>query len=362
MDSEDCCSCLRFLIPAGRASHAHRRSNPPKKSSSPNRTRAFYLCASLFVLLLGVKLSAQVPDAGSRELLHGSIVTDQGGPAPEVKVEIRDLRGIKVGSSVTDSRGNFEIRGTAEPGEYVFLAVSSFHVRDQHVLLDRADLQTSLALPYGSTVATPGRYAVSVTRLGVPAKAWAHLGAADREFRKRKFDKASQEVASALRIDPTCARAFSMRAFIKLAKNDPQGALEDAQRAVLLDSDDAESFIAVAMSYNSLKEFQKGEEAAENALNLHPDSWQGRLELAKSYYGEGELIRALCELDAANIEFPDVHLVRGNVLLGLGRKREATEEFDTFLRQVPNDPRKEQIHRIEATGLAGNNNAYSSGQ
>jgi Tfp pilus assembly protein PilF len=254
-----------------------------------------------------------------------------------------------VAGAVTNNHGNFEIRGTAEPGEYVFIAVKAFQIRDERIRLDHPDLEASLALPADSTNTAPGRYTVSAKRLGVPEKAWTHLAAAHQEFRKMNFEAASGEIESALGADPACAQAYSMRAFIKLAQKDPHGALDDARHAALLDPGDAESLIALAMGYNSLKEFPKAEEAARHALSLHADSWQGRLELAKSLYGQGDLVLALCELDLANIDFPDAHLVRGNVLMRLGRRPEAGEEFRAFLREAPTDPRGEQIHRIAAT-------------
>lgn len=151
-----------------------------------------------------------------------------------------------------------------------------------------------------------------------------------------------------------------MRAFIKLAEKDPQSAVADAQRAALLDPGDAESFIALTMAYNSLKDFQKAEEAVQHALSLRPDSWQARLELAKSFYGQGEFVLALCELDLANIDFPDAHLVRGNVLMRLGRKPEAVEEFSAFMLEAPSDPRGEQILRIAGTLPPANRGANTA--
>jgi hypothetical protein len=82
---------------------------------------------------------------------------------------------------------------------------------------------------------------------------------------------------------------------------------------------------------------------------LRPDSWQARLELAESFYGQGEFVLALCELDLANVDFPDAHLVRGNVLMQLGRRPEAAEEFSAFMREAPGDPRGEQIQHIAGT-------------
>jgi tetratricopeptide (TPR) repeat protein len=109
--------------------------------------------------------------------------------------------------------------------------------------------------------ATSERYAVSTRMLGIPARARKHLAAAHKEFSKMNVDEALKQIDAALHTDPACAPAFSMRAFIRLAENDPGGAVEDAGHAIALDPADPESFIALAMSYNSLKEFQKAEEA-----------------------------------------------------------------------------------------------------
>ncbi len=305
----------------------------------------------LLLLLLCFESVAQTPNAAGRRLLHGSIYTDQGRPVARATVEIRDLHGIKVASGLTDDEGNFEISGAVEPGEYVVLVASVSQIKDEQVLLAQSECELSLALPpaFPSPPPAPGRYTVSAEELGVPAKARTHLLSAERRFEKLEFDDAEREIEDALRADPGFAQAFGMRAFIRLAERDYTGALEDARHAASLDAEDAESFVAIAMSYNSLKEYLRAEEAAWHALALRPDSWQGRLELAKSFYGQGNFILALRELDLERIDFPDAHLVRANVLVRLDRGQEAGEEFSTFLRQLPNDPRAGQISHILAT-------------
>lgn len=316
--------------------------------SRTNRPCLPFLFLFFLLLLPCLDSVAQAPGAGDQRLLHGSIFTAQGRPVAEATVEIRDLHGMKIASGLTDDLGSFEIIGEAEPGEYIFLVASVSQIRDEQVLLAQPDLELSLALPPASAIAPPatGRYIVSAARLGVPAKARAHLTAAHRYFANLEFDNAEQEIEGALRADSAFAQAFAMRAFIKLAEKDLNGAVEDAKHATLLDANDAESFVAMAMSYNSLKEFPQAEDAAWHALSLRPDSWQGRLELAKSFYGQREFVLALRELDLGNVDFPDTHLVRGNVLMRLERGREASDEFRTFLREAPADPRGEQISRI----------------
>jgi tetratricopeptide (TPR) repeat protein len=308
-------------------------------------------CLVLIFVLFGVSVDSQcqTSNTGGQELLHGSIFTAQGQPAVEAAVELRDLHGIKVASAVTDGTGNFAINSGAAPGEYVFLASSGYQIRYEQVLLAQPGLELSLALPAAvSPMPASARYIVSAKQLGIPAKARERLAAAQESFRRLKIDEAEQEIDSALRADPAFAQAFAMRAFIRLAHKDNSGAIEDAKRAASLDGEDAEAFVALAMCYNSLRDLQDAEDAAWHALSLRPDSWQGRLELAKAAYGQGSFVVALREMDDLNQDFPDVHLVRANVLTQLNRKREAAGEFERFLQQAPGDPRSEQVRKIVA--------------
>ena len=193
------------------------------------------------------------------------------------------------------------------------------------------------------------RYTVSAAELRAGPKLAAYLSAAHKQFSAGNLGKAERELERAIEIDPSCAPAFSMRALIDLAGNKPVNAISDATRAVEIDAQDSESFVAMAMVYNALKKFSAAGEAARHALAIHPDSWQGRLELAKSSYGLGQLEPALEELDAVGMDFPDVHLVRGNVLMKLRRPGEAAKEFKVFMEKEPHDPRNLLIRRILQT-------------
>jgi tetratricopeptide (TPR) repeat protein len=189
-------------------------------------------------------------------------------------------------------------------------------------------------------------YTVSAQELRVPAKARAHLKVAQREFSRSNFAGARKEIDQALQVDSICAPAFSMRALLRLAAKDLNGAIEDATRALAIDPTEADANVALATAYNSLGEFQKAEAAAQQTLGMRPDFWQGRLELAKAFYGQERLVLALSELDELNKDFPDVHLVRANILMRLNRSEEAAIEFSRFLREAPNDRRREQIQQI----------------
>jgi len=200
----------------------------------------------------------------------------------------------------------------------------------------------------GTSVPNESASPVSVARLGVPAKAAKHLEWAQKRFTNSDLPGAITEIDQALEIYPRCAQAFSMRAFVKLALKDFSGAIEDAHRSVALDPYDPASNLALATAYNDEQNFSQAAGEAQQALRLNPNGWQGRLELAKSLYGEGRLEAALVELNTIKKDFPDIHLVRGNVLMRLGRTREGAAEFAHFLDEAPQDVRAGVIQQIIA--------------
>jgi tetratricopeptide (TPR) repeat protein len=198
----------------------------------------------------------------------------------------------------------------------------------------------------GSRGQTSSPYVVSVSHLKVPAKAISHLEAAQKRFAKMQLADATLEIDRAIEIYPGFAQAFCMKALVSLAEKDYTEAVESAAHAISLDGADAYSWVALATAYNSLNEWPEAEAAAGQALALDPSAWQGRLELAKSFYGEAKFALALCILDQLNRDIPDVHLVRANSLMGVGRPQEAVRQFSVFLQEAPGDSRADQIRQI----------------
>jgi len=187
---------------------------------------------------------------------------------------------------------------------------------------------------------------VSVSRLRVPAKAASHLEAAKRRFAKMQLAQANIEIDRAIKIYPDFAQAFGMRALVSLAEKDFTASVESAAHAIRLDGADAYSWVALATAYNSLNEWAEAEAAAGQALALDPSVWQGRLELAKSAYGEARFELALYILEQLNRDIPDVHLVQANSLMRLGRPQQAARQFSLFLQEAPGDSRADQIRQI----------------
>ena len=284
----------------------------------------FPACAAflLFLLLTSFATAAETPDSSRRTFIHGLIATAQGQPVARATVELRDLRGIKMAVGSTDDNGRFALTTTANPGQYILLITKDLQISDERITVDQGDREVAIALPVTSgsaAVKLQQTYTVSTQQLRVPEKGARafEVGAAGvqwiESFRSRKGDR------------PGIADRFDVRRCIfhagcaaRLAAWDPKRAIEDATRVLAIDSDDVEAYLALATAYNSLSEFQTGERAAaqRKLSEGNPDFWQGRLELAKALYGEGQFtFLALRELDELSNDFPDVHLVRANILI-----------------------------------------------
>jgi tetratricopeptide (TPR) repeat protein len=229
---------------------------------------------------------------------------------------------------------------------FVFALASSAQVSSDHA--QPAGGNSVMLAVSQPDVSVPSSYAISVAQLRIPAKAVRHLELAAKRFNRMDIRGAENEIDRVLEIDPACSLAFSMRSLMKLAETDSNGAIEDAARAVQLDAHDAHALLTLATAYNNVGEFAKAADAARRAVGMEPEIWQSRLELAKSLYGQGQLAEALTALGLVNKDFPDVHLVRADVLMQMGRALEAAKEFEAFLKQAPNDPRGTRIREIVA--------------
>lgn len=221
-----------------------------------------------------------------------------------------------------------------------------------------------LCLPYAgdaqaldtNAADTSASQTVSVRQMQVSSKAGRHLARAQKEFGQMKAGEAMTELDRAVRDDPRCAQAFTMRALIELATKEVQPAIADAAHATSLDPNDAQAFLALATARNANAEPDAAAAAAQRALRLWPGLWQARLEIAKALYRKEQFPAALRQLALLEVDFADVHLVRGDVLVMLGRREEGSKEFQTFLLQAPHDSRAEAIKRILA-GLGRSSDA-----
>jgi tetratricopeptide (TPR) repeat protein len=303
----------------------------------------------LFFTIAGSTQSVSAVHSGATKVVQGIITTREGKPLVGATVELFDLTGSEVAKTETDSGGRFKVVTDAVAGQYELIITNSGQLNDEQVKLGRTDLTMKVVVSAaGQDGFGQGRFTVSARRLGISPKVRTHIAVAQQRFEHGDLPEAMNELEAAMGNCPSCSEAWSMRAFMKLSAKDFSGAIDDGLHAIALDRNNAEAHLALGTAYNSMMDFSGAEVLLRSSLELHPDSWQAQLELAKTWYGQNRLVLALRQLDLIEHDFPDIHLVRANVLIRLGRKRAGAKEFDAFLREVPGDRRAPQIRQIMA--------------
>ena len=306
---------------------------------------------SLFLVLFLAAVLANPNSSASAEtqpskVVRGVLTTIDSKPLSGATVEIFDQSGGQVAKTLTDSDGQFAIVTNVVAGQYELIVTNSGQLNDEQIQLGRTDLNIRLAISPIREGIELRRNTVSARQLAIPPKTRARIVSAQRRFERGNIRGAMTELDAAVTLSPSCSEAWSMRAFIKLSDRDIDGAIRDASRAFELDRTNAEALVALGTAFNSQKNFETAEARLHRALSLHPDSWQAQLELAKAWYGQRKFVLALRQVDLVQRDFPDVHLVRANILMSLGRKQAGAEEFEMFLRAAPGDRRAPQIKTI----------------
>jgi tetratricopeptide (TPR) repeat protein len=274
--------------------------------------------------------------------IAGTVATLDGRPQPDVLVQIRDFgTGRILGSIYTNAGGGFSFEmlpyGNYEvvANEQAATVRQEIEVRE-HVAIVDLRLNTS-----DSAAASPQSGLVSLTELRAPRRARDAYQKAKQAIAKNRPVEVSKNVQKALQIYPAYAPALTLRGVLSMDNNDVAAAVEDFDRAIHADGGYSVAYGAMAAALNRLNKFDDALRAAERASSLSPNSWQPYFEMARSYIAKGDYERALQQLTHAQEhltrEYPALHLVRANALLGLKNYSDAANELKIFLKLAPKD-------------------------
>lgn len=157
-----------------------------------------------------------------------------------------------------------------------------------------------------------------------------HLFVGKYYLDRQQYDQAMTEFAAAADKDPNFPFVHFNLGLAHLKKQEYTQARDEFLKDAALEPD-------VALNYqelgNTFWQMQEDENAAKNyreALKRDPHLVDSRIGLAKIYQRQTKYAAALAEADAAvktDPDRPDVHYVRGQALLRLGRKTEAQKEL-----------------------------------
>jgi Tfp pilus assembly protein PilF len=134
-----------------------------------------------------------------------------------------------------------------------------------------------------------------------------------------------------------------------LKKQDYEHARDEFLKDAAVEPDLALNFDELGDVYFLLQQDPAAQKSYREALRLDPQIVNSYLGLAKSYQREEKLPQALGAIDSAIKLAPDrtdIHYVRGQVLLHLGRKDEGKKELEAAVR-IDNERRAAREKQVE---------------
>jgi tetratricopeptide (TPR) repeat protein len=135
-----------------------------------------------------------------------------------------------------------------------------------------------------------------------------------------------------------------------LKKQDYELARDEFLKDVAVEPDLALNYDKLGDIYSFLQQDQDAEKNYRAALVRDPRLFNSYLGLAKVYQREKKYPQALSAIDSAGKLDPDrtdIHYIRGQILLHLGRKAEGTKELETSVR-IDNEHRAERQKQVES--------------
>ncbi len=147
---------------------------------------------------------------------------------------------------------------------------------------------------------------------------------------------------AALKLDPSAPQAYRALGSILLRMGDLEGASRMALQAVRLDPADHKAYDVLADVFAGLdgeENHQAARRYFEKALSLYPEDWQAHHRYGVLLQNDGDLKGALEHADRAIALRPAAeyaYVTAADVLLWMGRPKEAEARLRAGLQQVPN--------------------------
>ncbi len=281
--------------------------------------------------------------------ITGSVRGADNHPLGNVRVDLRDHNGNMVGSVSTGNGGDFEFHQLAQ-GIYSVIAVNGIDQAEERVEVNSWSTPVNLRLSGTRPPNPDAKNSVSVAQYKVPERAREELRKAREYSVKGKVEEAQNHVAKALEIYPDYADALTMRAILKLAVRNAEGAVQDLQQAIQCDGSYAMAYLVLGSAFNAEAKFDDAIRALQRGETLSPDAWQAHFEMGKAYLGKTDYSSSLHELDRAQSlappDYPLIRLIRAHVLMQLDRYADAVTDLQKYLEKDPEGPDAELAQKM----------------
>ncbi len=282
--------------------------------------------------------------------VSGSVTTVDNHPVPDARVDIRTVDGSRsVGTVYSNQRGGFEVNDVPY-GDYELVVTAGLRETQQRIEVHGVQVAVVMRLANNDASEAGGRTSVSVAQMQVPEKARKAYKKAEEAFSHNKLDEARSQALKALDAYPDYAEALTLKGILDMQNRNPEDARAALEKAVQSDGSYGMAYIALGAAYNALHRFDDAVRVLNRAVSYSPAAWQAYFERARALEAKENWTASLADLDKAakfiDKDFPVLHLVRANDLIGLRSYPEAQAELQTFLQKEHTGSNADEARRV----------------
>jgi tetratricopeptide (TPR) repeat protein len=176
-----------------------------------------------------------------------------------------------------------------------------------------------------------------------------HLFMGKAHLNLEQYDLALADFHAAAQANPTLTFVHFNLGLTYLKKQDYEHARDEFLKDAAVEPDLALNYDKLGDVYSLMQQDKDAEKSYRDALLRDPRLVNSYLGLAKIYQREKKYQQALNAIDSANKLDPgrtDIHYVKGQTLLHMGRKEEGKKELETSVR-IDNEHRTEREKQVE---------------
>jgi tetratricopeptide (TPR) repeat protein len=180
-----------------------------------------------------------------------------------------------------------------------------------------------------------------------------HLFMGKAHLNLDQYDLALADFQAAEKANPNLTFVHFNLGLTYLRKQDYEKARDEFLRDAAVEPDLAFNYDELGDVYTLMQQYGDAEKAYREALRRDPQMLNSYVGLAKVYQHTQNYPKALSALDSAGKIDPirtDIHYLRGQVLLRLGRKAEGQKELETSVR-LDNERRTQRQKQVESGNL-----------
>jgi tetratricopeptide (TPR) repeat protein len=177
-----------------------------------------------------------------------------------------------------------------------------------------------------------------------------HLFMGKAHLNLEQYDLALADFQAAAQANPALTFVHFNLGLTYLKKQDYEHARDEFLKDAAVEPDLALDYDELGDVYTLMQQDSNAEKSYREALQRDPRLVNSYVGLAKAYQREGKYPQALRKIDSAGKLDPgrtDIHYVRGQVLIHLGRKEEGRRELETSVR-IDNERRAEREKQVES--------------